>query len=118
MERPARVYGEKLVYSGPMYRSMTVQGDRCRISFDHTADGLAAKGGRSLRGFLIAGADRNFVEARAGIEGQEVIVWSEEIKHPVAVRYAWADNPQGCNLWNKVEGRAWLPASPFRTDDW
>ncbi len=112
------VYGEKLVYSGPLYRSMKVQGERCRISFCHTGDGLAAKGSGPLRGFLIAGADRKFVEAEAGIEGGEVILWSEEIKKPVAVRYAWDDNPQGCNLWNRAEGKLGLPASPFRTDDW
>jgi len=114
----AGVYGEKLVWSGPLYKSMRVESNRCRVSFTHTGEGLAAKGGTPLKGFSMAGADKKFVGAAAGIEGEEVVVWSEMIKNPVAVRYAWADNPEGCNLWNVVEGKEWLPAAPFRTDDW
>jgi len=68
----------------------------------------------NLKQFAIAGADKKFVWANAAIQGDKVVVWSDSITTPVAVRYAWADNPQGCNLYNK-EG---LPASPFRTDSW
>jgi sialate O-acetylesterase len=71
-----------------------------------------AKGGASLKGFAVAGADGRFVWAEAAIEGEEVVIWSPLVKRPVAVRYGWADNPE-CNLYN----RAGLPASPFRTDD-
>ena len=75
--------------------------------------GLTAKGGKDLKYFSIAGADKKFVWASAKIVGNTVVVWSDTIKQPVAVRYAWADNPEGANLYNK-EG---LPASPFRTDN-
>jgi len=108
----AIAYGQKVVYSGPIYRSMRIEGDKIRLFFDHVGSGLVAKGGE-LKGFAIAGEDRKFVWAKAKIEGNTVVVWSEQVPKPVAVRYAWADNPE-CNLYNK-EG---LPASPFRTDDW
>ena len=64
--------------------------------------------------FAIAGEDRRFVWADARIDGEQVIVWSDEVPNPVAIRYAWADNPEGANLYNAED----LPASPFRTDDW
>ncbi len=105
-------YDKKLESSGPIYRSMKVEGDRVRLSFDHTDGGLVAKDGDRLIGFAIAGEDRRFVWADAVIKGKEVVVSSPEVKKPVAVRYGWADNP-ACNLYNR-EG---LPASPFRTDD-
>jgi len=108
----AIAYGQKVVHSGPIYRSMRIEGDKIRLFFDHVGSGLVAKGDK-LVGFTIAGADRKFVDAKAKIEGDTVLVWSEEVSEPVAVRYGWADNPN-CNLYNK-EG---LPASPFRTDDW
>ncbi len=108
----ALTYGQKVEYSGPIYREMRIEGDKIRIFFDHADGGLVAKGGE-LKGFAIAGADRKFHWARARIEGDTVVVWSEEVPQPVAVRYAWADNPD-CNLYNK----AGLPAPPFRTDDW
>jgi sialate O-acetylesterase len=114
----AKVYGEKLIYSGPLYRSITVEGSRCRITFDHAGEGLAAGGGGPLEGFLVAGWDKKFVEAQATVEGGQLVVWSESVAAPVAVRYAWEDSPEKCNLWNKVDGKPWLPASPFRTDDW
>jgi sialate O-acetylesterase len=82
------------------------------ISFDHIASGLTTAKGQPLTGFSIAGADGKFMWAKAGIENNKVIVWNDLIAEPVAVRYAWADNPVGANLENK-EG---LPASPFRTD--
>ena len=108
----ALVYRRKLIYSGPMYAGMTVKGSQVRLRFKHIGGGLAARGGK-LRGFAVAGKDRKFVWAEARIEKGAVVVWSDEIAKPVAVRYAWADNPDA-NLYNK-EG---LPASPFRTDKW
>jgi sialate O-acetylesterase len=104
-------YGQEIVYSGPVYRSMTTDGRKARLTFDHVGSGLIARGGGPLKGFAIAGADMKFVWAEAEIDGDTVLVWSDRTKTPVAVRYAWANNPV-CNLYNK-EG---LPASPFRTD--
>ncbi|HOW18658.1 MAG TPA: hypothetical protein PLC79_06440, partial [Phycisphaerae bacterium] len=89
-----------------------VEGDKVRLTFKHVNGGLVARGGE-LKGFAIAGADRKFVWAEAKIDGDTVVVHSDKVAKPVAVRYAWADNPE-CNLYNK----AGLPASPFRTDDW
>ena len=110
----ANTYATKdLVCSGPLYKSMKVEGGAVRLSFTHTGSGLVAKDG-DLQQFAIAGADKKFVWARARIEGNAVVVSSDQVAAPVAVRYAWANNPAGCNLYNK-EG---LPASPFRTDDW
>lgn len=107
-------YGEEnIVYSGPVYKSMQVDGNKVRIKFNHIGSGLMAKGESELKGFAIAGADKKFMWADSRIENDEVIVWSEKIANPVAVRYAWADNPDSANLYNK-EG---LPALPFRTDD-
>ena len=108
----AIAYGEDIVYSGPVYRSMMIEGNKIRINFDHIGGGLAAKG-EELKGFAIAGKDRKFVWAKAEIKGDKVIVWSPTISNPTAVRYGWGKNPV-CNLYNK-EG---LPASPFRTDSW
>lgn len=106
-------YGEKLVYSGPLYKAMAIQGNKIVLSFDHVNGGLVAKDGE-LQEFAIAGADGNFVWAKAEIRGDKIVVWSDEVAEPVAVRYAWADNPDDANLYNK----AGFPASPFRTDDW
>lgn len=106
-------YGDKkVVASGPIYKSMKIKGNKVIISFTHTGSGLTTKGGGALKQFAIAGKDRKFVWAEAKIKGNKVEVWSDQVDHPVAVRYAWADNPEGANLYNK-EG---LPASPFRTD--
>ena len=108
------VYGYKnLVYSGPSYEHMQVKNDTLLLSFKHVGGGMLARNGR-LKGFAIAGPDKKFVWADAKIVKNKIIVYQREIKNPVAVRYAWADNPQDANLINK-EG---LPASPFRTDDW
>jgi sialate O-acetylesterase len=109
----AKTYGRDLVYSGPLYKSMEVTDGKIRLSFDHVGEGLVAGGGGMLIGFTIAGSERKFVRADAAIDGDTVVVSSDEVSEPVAVRYAWADNP-ACNLYNK----AGLPASPFRTDDW
>ncbi len=135
-------YGKKLVYCGPIYKSMRVEGNKIILHFDHVGGGLVAGGGEPLnpapaagvgvKGFAIAylglaeprpaGADRKFVWADAKIDGDTIVVSSDKVSEPrpseglgepVAARYAWANNPV-CNLYNK-EG---LPASPFRTDDW
>jgi len=110
----AIAYGEKIEYSGPIYRegSLKKEDGKIRLRFDHVGGGLVAKG-PELKGFSIAGEDEKFVWAKAKIENDSVIVRSDKVPQPLAVRYAWAINPE-CNLYNK-EG---LPASPFRTDDW
>jgi sialate O-acetylesterase len=109
----SRTYGKPLVPSGPLYRDHVIAGDRIRLRFDHTGGGLVARGGE-LKTFVIAGADGKFLSAVAEIEGDSVWVRAPAVPEPAAVRYAWADNPDGCNLYNR-EG---LPASPFRTDEW
>jgi sialate O-acetylesterase len=109
----SQVYGKELPeYSSPLYDSMKVEDNKARLSFKHVGGGLEAKGDK-LTGFAIAGEDRNFVWADAKIDGNSVVVWSDQVAKPAAVRYAWADYPT-CNLYSK-EG---LPASPFRTDSW
>jgi sialate O-acetylesterase len=105
-------YGENIVYSGPVYKSASIEGNRIMLSFDHTGSGLMTNDGEPLSEFSIAGADKRFVWANAKIEGDKVIVWSDEVPAPAFVRYAWADNPVNPNLFNR-EG---LPATPFRTD--
>lgn len=131
----ARTYGRTLEASGPLYQSMAVEGDRIRIRFTHAGDALVARPlpeayqpqsynpateplvkprpGSPLQGFEIRGEDGRWAWADATIDGQTVLVSSPGVHGPVAVRYAWADNPT-CNLYNA----AGLPASPFRTDDW
>jgi hypothetical protein len=109
----SRTYGKKQVDEGPLYQSMKVEGDKIRVNFSSVGGGLVSNGG-ALKQFAIAGEDKAFVWADAVIEGDSVLVSSAKISAPVAVRYAWAANPAGCNLYNK-EG---FPASPFRTDDW
>ena len=109
----ATVYHQNVAYSGPVYDSMAVEDNKIRLRFQHVDGGLVAKGGDQLVGFAIAGEDRKFVWARASIEGDTIVVSSDQVAKPVAVRYAWADNP-ACNLFNQAD----LPASPFRTDQW
>lgn len=106
------VYRQDVVYSGPTFRNMTVEDGRIRLHFDHVGGGLVAAGG-DLRGFAVAGEDHEFVWASAAIDGETIVVSAPDIASPVAVRYAWANNPV-ISLFNS-EG---LPASPFRTDDW
>jgi sialate O-acetylesterase len=101
-----------IIILGPMYRSYKKEGNRIRISFTEIGSGLSTSDGKDVTGFAIAGNDKQFHWAKAVIEGNEVVVYSDEVAEPVAVRYAWADNPE-CNLINS-EG---LPAVPFRTDD-
>jgi sialate O-acetylesterase len=106
----ALAYGEPVEYSGPLYRSMKIKGSKAVLSFAHVGDGLMAKDG-SLKGFTIAGPDKVFVAAKAEIKGNTVVVSSDQITTPAAVRYGWSNVPD-VNLYNK-DG---LPASPFRTD--
>lgn len=109
------VYNKNIVYSGPVYQSMEKENGRIILHFTNTGSGLMAKDKYGyLKGFSIAGANQQFVWAKAYIENDKVVVSSDIIKEPVAVRYAWADNPDDANLYNK-EG---LPGSPFRTDSW
>ena len=107
----AKTYGEDIPYSGPIYKSQKIAGSKIEIAFTQTNGGLVAKGD-TLKGFVIAGADKKFYRANAIILGNKVIVSSPDVASPVAVRYAWANNP-ACNLYNG----AGLPASPFCTDD-
>ena len=110
----AKVYGRsKLVSSGPIAKSMIISGKQISLKFDHCGSGLVASDGKPLTEFTIAGEDQKFVPAKAEISGNTVIVSSDEVAVPVAVRYAWQQTPQA-NLANK-EG---LPASSFRTDSW
>jgi sialate O-acetylesterase len=130
----AKTYGRDIEYSGPEYSGMKTEGSRVRLSFTHLGGGLFAKPlpdtfpevahenrfaplvrnspSSPLEGFALCGADRKWVWADAKIDGDTVVVWSDKVPAPVAVRYAWADNPT-CNLYNA----AGLPAGPFRTDD-
>ena len=109
----AQTYGEKIPYSGPMYDTYQMEGNKNRIYFKHTDGGLKTANNEIIKGFTIAGVDHKFHWADAVIEGNTIVVSSPAVAFPVAVRYAWADNPI-CNLYNGAN----LPASPFRTDDW
>lgn len=130
----ANLHGKKIAFSGPVWQSMKIEDGRIRLTFAHTDGGLVAKPlpatydvktekgvtaplvrnspNSELEGFAICGDDRKWVWADAKIDGDSVIVWSDQVPKPVAVRYAWAGNPT-CNLCNG----AGLPASPFRTDE-
>ena len=103
-------YGEDVVYSGPIYESHKIEGSKVVIHFSHVGSGLTTSDGAAPSEFAIAGEDKKFVWARARIEGDKVVVWHEDVSYPQYVRYAWADNPDNPNLYNR-EG---LPASPFR----
>jgi sialate O-acetylesterase len=106
----ALAYGEKLEYSGPLFRAAAPDAGGLRIWFDHVGAGLEARDGAPLKGFQVAGADRRFQAADARVDGVTVVVSSPNVAQPLYVRYAWADAPE-CNLYNK-DG---LPASPFRS---
>lgn len=111
----AKDYGKELIYSGPLFKSSAVQDGTIRVTFEQSGVGLKSRDGGALKRFEIAGADKVWKWADAKIDGTDsVIVSSAEVKAPVAVRYAWAANPEGANLMNS-DG---LPASVFRTDDW
>jgi sialate O-acetylesterase len=108
-------YGKDIIHSGPIYKSMTISGNKITLDFDHTGSGLKCNDRYGyVKGFSIAGNDRKFHWAKAYIENNKVVVYSDKVNNPVAVRYGWANNPDDVNLYNE-EG---LPASPFRTDDW
>jgi sialate O-acetylesterase len=108
----AQVYGRDVVWSGPVYRTMHTVAHKACLNFDHLESPLAP-GDEPLSGFEIAGPDRKFVPAQARVDGDQVVVWSDGVATPIAVRYAWANHAQP-SLFNQ----AGLPASPFRTDAW
>lgn len=110
----ALVYGEDIVHSGPIWKTARVEGNKVHLTFTHTGSGLLVRGD-TPRGFTIAGEDRQFRPAEAGLDGDTVVVWSTDVDEPAAVRYNWDYEPKPLgNLYNR-EG---LPASPFRTDEW
>ncbi|MBL9144849.1 MAG: hypothetical protein JNM99_14305 [Verrucomicrobiaceae bacterium] len=111
----AKDYGKELIYSGPLFKTSEAKDGAIRVTFDQAGEGLTSRDGGALKRFEIAGADKKWKWADAKIDGKDVVlVSSAEVKQPVAVRYAWAANPEGANLVNS-DG---LPASVFRTDDW
>jgi sialate O-acetylesterase len=118
-ERLARIaladtYGQQIVSSGPIFSQATVEtGGRMRCRFVNGA-GLRTRDGKAVSYLAIAGANRQFMWAHSEIDGDTLLVWHPDVLRPSAVRYAWADNPAGCNLVNAED----LPASPFRTDTW
>ncbi len=108
-------YGEDLIYAGPIYRNMEIEQNRIRLHFELNGSTLKLDH-PDMAAFEIAGADKKFYPAKVKIDpnGQTMVVWNEQIKNPVAVRYAWADYPEGSKLYNQED----IPASPFRTDNW
>lgn len=103
-------HDNKVIASGPLYKSMQITGKKIILNFTNEGDSLVPMKGKQLAYFSVAGADNRFVWANAVITGKnQVTVWNDNLAHPVAVRYAWADNPVGANLYN-AKG---LPASPF-----
>lgn len=109
----AKDYGQGGIFSGPIFHGIKKSGDQIVVEFEQVDAGLKTKNSEPLKGFAIAGEDKKWRWAEAKIEGKTIVVSHPDIKKPVAVRYAWADNPV-CNLYNE----AGFPASPFRTDDW
>lgn len=106
-------YGEDIVYSGPLYQSAQVEGNKIILSFTNVGSGLITNDGEPLSEFAIAGADKKFVWAKAKIVGDKVMVWNAAVENPIYVRYAWADDPVNPNLYNKNG----LPASPFEATE-
>jgi len=106
-------YGKDIEYSGPTFDSLVLRGDSAVLSFSNISSGLMVKAQNELKGFAVAADDKRFYPAVAKLIGDQVIVRSDFVKKPVAVRYNWSANPNG-NLYNKKD----LPASPFRTDNW
>jgi len=109
----AKAHGKDVVYSGPLYESMKVEGGKIRLRFSHVGGGLAVQGPKGKNGFAIAGKDRKFVWAEVAVDGDSLLVWSDEVPQLAAVRYAWANFP-----YFGLSNRAGLPAPTFRTDDW
>jgi sialate O-acetylesterase len=109
------VYGQAGEYTGPVYQSMSRTGNQIALAFKHTGSGWLVKDKYGyIKGFEIAGSDKKFHFAKAMIAGDKVVVFSDEVQQPEAVRYNWADDASEGNLFNKEN----LPAAPFRTDDW
>lgn len=109
------VYGQKKLAHSPSFKSIVIEDDKARLRFDNVGEGLVNTNKYGyIRGFQIAGWDQNFYWAQARLEGNEVVVWSSDVKNPVAVRYGWSDNPGPLDLYNEVG----LPLAPFRTDKW
>jgi sialate O-acetylesterase len=119
----AKEYGQKQTFSGPIFKSCVIEGNKARIFFEHTDKGLVAgektgvaefkeRPAARLKGFAIAGTDKKWHWAEAYIDGNTVVAFSEKVSSPIAVRYAYSMNPQGANLYNK----AGFPASPFKTE--
>ena len=98
-----------MVSNGPIWDSYLTDANKITVSFSNSGTGLISNDGEDLRYFAIAGEDKKFVWAKAIIENNKVIIWNDAINHPKYVRYAWADNPDDANLYNKEL----LPASPF-----
>jgi len=113
LEAEKIAYKHNIVSAGPVIKSSRITGNKITIDFNNAGKGLTTKDGKPVTGFAIAGDDKKFYWADATIKGNSVIVYSKNVVKPMAIRYAWADNP-ACNLTNK-EG---LPAVPFRTDSW
>ena len=109
-------YDRDIVYSGPMYKSVEFKEGKAYITFSETGSGLLIKDKYGyLKGFTLAGEDKIFHWAKAElVNPATVVVYSDDVPQPVAVRYGWADNPDDVNLYNKEN----LPANPFRTDNW
>ncbi|HEX9151220.1 MAG TPA: sialate O-acetylesterase, partial [Flavobacterium sp.] len=109
------VYGKKIIYSGPTYKSLEIKGNQIILSFDNIGSGLSiSDNGKNLKGFEIAGTDKVFHSAKAVIKSNKLIIFSENVLKPIAIHYGWADDASEANLCNKEQ----FPASPFRTDDW
>jgi sialate O-acetylesterase len=109
------IYGKKMEYSGPVYKSMEIQGNKITLDFTHKGSGLMVKDKNGeVRGFEVAGADRHFYYAKAYIRNNKVLVWAEQVTNPKSIRFAWADDAGYANLFN-IEG---FPTVPFRTDQW
>jgi len=109
----ANTYGEhNIVFSGPMYQSMQISGNKIILDFKYSGSGLVSHDGKPLDYFTIAGADGKFVDAQAVIKGDKVVVSSPQVPSPIAVRFAWTEVAEP-NFYNK----AGLPAVPFRTDN-
>lgn len=109
----SQTYGQPIEGSGPVLTGFKVEGATIRLTFSHATGGLVAKGG-ALKCLEIAGSSKTFVPAEGKIDGDTLVVSNSSVTAPVAVRYAWINYPDGCNLYNT----AGLPAAPFRTDDW
>ena len=106
--------------SGPVYKSMKIEGKQIRLRFDLDGGRLVkATDSAPLHNFTIAGADRKFYPAKAAIDGETVLVWSDQVPNPVAVRYAWASTAPDCDFFSSnAFNLTRLPAGTFRTDDW